>query len=239
MNVYILNQAEKTRLSEGIQAVWAIPFIDDIEDFIWEVVFSYVKDIPLVDTLNNIRSKMLFDVVDRINNIGWSAKSHQHTIRSGCDFEVVIQRADIFKKRALLGFEQLSINSDEQELGDAIWQHWYATKVRHDALAQNVNDMRICILLKSKDRRQYAYFEDDIAFYARENIAWRWTDSTKTGLQGIRKTDGFCVFRWYSNQKQLFERFVLPGDAYMFNLQPKRLPLPEVVQNLLAALHKP
>ena len=63
--MYHLNDKEKQRLVEAIRAVYTIPFVDDIEDYIWEAIFTYSKDIPSVDPLTNIRSKNLFDVVDK------------------------------------------------------------------------------------------------------------------------------------------------------------------------------
>ena len=47
--MYHLNDKEKQRLVEAIRAVYAIPFVDDIEDYIWEAIFTYSKDIPSVD----------------------------------------------------------------------------------------------------------------------------------------------------------------------------------------------
>ena len=43
--MYHLNDKEKQRLVEAIRAVYAIPFVDDIEDYIWEAIFTYVKDV--------------------------------------------------------------------------------------------------------------------------------------------------------------------------------------------------
>lgn len=230
-----LNAVEKERLKKAVQAVFAVPFIDDLEDFVWEAVFSYVRDVPLVDPLTNIRRKLLFDVIDPIRSIGWSVKALQWTIRPTCEFELVIQRADIFKKSEQLGFEELSRESSTAELGSALLKHWYAN-VHESARVQEVVDMRVSILLKSTDRKRYAYYEDNIVRYSEKELEWKWTDATKTGLQGIRTSDGFCVFRWYPNQKQLFERFTLPRDVYIFDLSPKRLPLSEAVDLLLNSL---
>ncbi len=55
--IFQLNQFEQLRLVKGITATIAIPFIDSIEDFIWEGIFCYTKEIPLVDPTKNIRSK--------------------------------------------------------------------------------------------------------------------------------------------------------------------------------------
>ena len=229
---------EQARLVEGIRTALAVPFIDDLEDYVWEVVFAHMKGINPVDPLENIRSKKLFDVIDPVTKIGWSAKALQWTIYPSCEFELVIQRADIFKKSTALGFERLTLETYTQTLGAALLAHWY-NKVRDDSIAQKVADKRICILLKSRNRRQFAYYEDVIAEYSVDELDWRWTDDNRTGLQGIRRSDDFCVFRWYPNQKQLFERFRLADDADIFSINIRRLPLEATIKLLLSVLDKP
>lgn len=231
-----LNNDEKKRLKKAIAAIYAIPFVDDIEDFIWEAVFAYTKNVPLVDPLINTRKKLLFDVTDSVNQIGWSIKASQHAISLPFSFEVVIQRADIFKKANALGFDNLTIDSPTQELGAALLKHWYEGKVDKDAKTQNVTDKRICVLLKSIDRTEYVYYEDKLRVYKNKDLIWTWTDETKTGLQARRKKDKVLVFRWYPNQKQFFERFALPKNAYSFSIDPVRLVANDVVQILLEAL---
>ncbi len=235
--MYQLTDSEKNRLTAGITAAFTIPFIDDIEDFIWEAIFAYTKAIPLVDPLTNIRSKRLFDVVDHERGIGWSIKATQTTtIRLPHIQEVVIQRADIFKKAKELGFAELSLTSSPDVLGAALLHHWYFEKVQRDAFYQQVSDKRVCLLLKSKDRRTYAYLEEALWEYTPDDLQWAWTNSTKTGLQGRRKSDDTLIFRWYPNQKHLFERFIFPEQAYLFHIEPQRLALDDVVALLLAAL---
>lgn len=94
-----------------------------------------------------------------------------------------------------------------------------------------------CEIHKSKDRKTYAFLEEDLSDYNPDELEWRWTTETKTGLQGIQKKDGFCVFRWYPNQKQFFERFILPENAYIFSIEPKRLSIDAVVDLLLDHLN--
>lgn len=236
--MYTLTDIEIERLKNGIQAVFTIPFIDDIEDFVWEAIFSYVKDIPIIDPLMHIRRKNLFDVVDLKQSIGWSAKAVQRpNIKIPDIFEVVIQRADIFKKSKELGFDELTMDSYPEDLGQAILKHWYEMKVFKDAIKQGVEDKRICILLKSGDRKKYAYFEEKLSEYKISELTWVWTNSNKDGLQGIRKSDNFCVFRWYPNQKHLFERFYLPNDAPIVAVDPRRLPLSELVDLLITRIN--
>ncbi len=150
--MYPLTSCERKKLKKALRAVYTIPFIDDVEDFIWEAIFCYVKDIPLADPLTNIRKKRLFDIVDSSASIGWSAKALQKEVRPHCKFEWVIQRADIFTKSQELGFNSLSVASPTRDLGLALWRHWYG-KVDGDAKEQSVTDKSVCILVKSKDRK--------------------------------------------------------------------------------------
>lgn len=236
--MYLQTETDLNRLAEGIRAAYATPFVDDLEDYIWEIIFSYVKNISLVDTLTHIRRKLLFDVIDEDRGIGWSAKALRTTVTPLAEFELVIQRADILKKREWLGFPELSLQSPPQQLGEALLKHWY-TKVSQDALAQNVQEKRIAILLKSRSLRKFALLEDDFAEYAPEALEWHWTDRSQIGLQGIHHEQKRVIFRWYRNQKQLFERFVVPLETQILELNPQRLPLETTVRLLLDALKLP
>jgi len=100
----------------------------------------------------------------------------------------------------------------------------------------NFSKIMISILLKSKNRKQYAFIEEKLKQYHPEELEWKWTDEQKNGLQGIRKNDGFRVFRWYPNQTHFFERFVMPQHTEIFNLNPKRLPVGEVIEMLMSRI---
>lgn len=175
-------------------------------------------------------------MVDKDRKIGWSIKAAQRAINLPCEFEVVIQRADIFKKANALGFNILSIHSPTEQLGAALLKHWYDEKVKQDASLQGVEEKRVCILLKSPDRKNYVYFEEELIEYSNQDLKWAWTDETKTGLQAKRVEDEALIFRWYPNQKQFFERFTFPVDSYEFSIEPQRLEASDVVELLLAKL---
>ena len=224
-----LTDIQKDKLQKGIKAALSIPFIDSLEDFIWEGIFCYAINLNLPDHMQQIRSKRLFDIVDDVNKIGWSAKAVQWTIKDKGEFELVIQRADVFKKCVELGMPNLTINSDPNDIGIALIRHWQ-NKVLSDAVIQNVEDKRVCILIKSVNKKQYAYFEEELAVYDTNDLKWKWTDDTKTGLQGIRKDDNFCVYRWYPNQKQFFERFKYEAqNNFQFEITPQRVDLDELI----------
>lgn len=232
---YYLTNNELTRMITGLKAAISIPFIDDIEDYILEALWEYCKNINGPDPFYNIRSKRLFDVVDTSTNIGWSVKSIQWPFYDGCQFELVIQRADVFKKAEELGFPALSKNSDPNLIGSALLKHWQL-KIDTDAFTQHVISRRIMILLKSNDKQSFAILEEDIKQYLPHELTWEWTNSNKNGLQAFRKSDGMCVYRWYPSQKQFFERFILPASSQKINIKPLRLTKAQVIDILLPYL---
>ncbi len=78
-------------------------------------------------------------------------------------------------------------------------KHWNK-KINEDAVAQNVSDQRIMVLLKTEDKRHFAIYEESIKQYLPEELYWQWTNSKKSGLKGYRKSDNMCVYRWYPSQ---------------------------------------
>lgn len=238
MKTFQLTAPERERLSEAIVAILSIPVIDDIEDYVWEAIFAYVKQISIADPIYQIRRKHLFDVVDPAQGIGWSLKAIVWSLRAQAEFELVIQRADILKKATQLGFSKLNLKSDPQQLGAALLQHWQQ-KVDDDADRQGVTDRRVAILLKSRSRQQFAYYESILQKYTPDDLHWTWTNDTYTGLQGRRKRDNVLVYRWYPNQKQFFERYILPEDTETFSLTPIRITVDELIRLLKDRIDNP
>ena len=220
---------EFQRFNDALVTCYAFPFIDSIEDYIVEAMLEYARCIDGIDPLLAIRSKKLYDVVDEKSHIGWSVKSVQISNVDNRDFELVIQRADIFKKAKELGFDSLTKDSPTADLGAALMKHW-GDKVDLDAIDQNVKERRIFILLKSrKNALNFAIYEAPLVVRNPQDLVWEWTNESKTGLQGRDKKTGRCVHRWYPGQKQLFECFSLPEKVKYFTINPTRLQKEEVV----------
>lgn len=234
---YFLDTNELKRMEYGLKVAMSIPFIDDIEDYIVEAIWEYAKNIDGIDPLYNIRSKKLYDVVDTKTKRGWSVKSIQWAFREECEFELVIQRAAVYKKAEALGFEPLDSNSDPNRIGVALLKHWN-NKVNEDAISQGVDDRRIMILLKTEDKQKFAVLEEEIKQYTPDELYWEWTNKSKNGLKGYRKSDNMCVYRWYPSQTQFFERFVLPKGTQTINIKPVRLSKNQVVDILLPFLEE-
>lgn len=219
--LYKLSPVEKTRLQRAVRAALSVPFIAGVEGYVWEAIFHYVKGLALPNPHTGKRKKLLFDAVNANTRIGWSLKAVQKSPDSSPSFELVIQRADILKKKETLGFPRLTLKSSTAELGRAILAHWNK-KIDDDMKKQRVDSPRIAVLLKSSNHRRYALLEQDLHKFTPNELTWSWTDATRTGLQARRK-DNSVALRWYPNQKQLFESFSLSAECYRFEVTPDPL----------------
>lgn len=228
-----LNAKTVERLAKALRYCYSVPFIDDVEDFVWEAIWSYGIGIEAPDPLN--RSKRLFDITDPKKRVGWSAKTLVWRFETSKECEFVIQRADVFKKARDLGFKSLNEDSAPQEIGDAVLEHW-SRKVREDMNFQGVDNPRVTVLLKNLVAKnsevvlKWAVLEEALIIPQREDISWSWTNSDHLGLQGTRKSDGFVLFRWYRNQKQLFERMKFPADLTMREISITRKTADEILK---------
>jgi hypothetical protein len=175
--------------------------------------------------------------VDRSRKRGWSAKTLKWKIEPGAELELVIQRADVFDKAEDLGFPGLSTKSKPGEIGAAVLKHW-GRKIAKDMAKQGVTHARTAILLKSDDRKTFYLYEHKLHVYNARELRWSWATADKKGLKGVLKANDFNVFKFYPNQKQLFERYALPDKLEAFTIDRRQLEAERVVQLLLAELEK-
>ncbi|MEH2036024.1 hypothetical protein [Nostoc sp.] len=234
----MLTDNEIERLSQAIIATIASPVIGSIEDYTWEAIFHYVKDIPLSDPALG-RSKLLYDAVDLVTKTGWSLKSLQlNSLNFTNPFLFVIQRADVIKKAVQLGFPGLSEQSLPNELGSAIIQHWNQKIILSQA-AQSVVNSYEGILLKTIKGYEYIYCEFPLNPLDPNTFSWSWTVDRTTGglgagLQG--SVAGKIELVWYKNQKQLFRARTIPTQAVRITVERTRLTLDRYVETVLSAL---
>lgn len=236
-----LTDEETQRLESALVAAWAVPLIDDVEDFIWEAIFCYAKGRPVPDTLREGRCKLLCDVVDVRRRTGWSLKALQcANLDPGAGFEFVIQRADIFGKWRHLGLLEPPTreHTDPAILGKALIDHWNA-KVEGDTRSQKVATGYIGILLKSNDRRQYVYIQERLLQFDPDDYSWQWARGTGKGLQARRRLDDRMVLKWYPSGAQLFQCMAIPADATRVNIEPQRLRERAFVRIMLRAIQRP
>ena len=161
------------------------------------------------------KRKLLFDVCQ--GSIGWSLKTLLWSnLEPETSFEVVIQRCDILKDKAL------SIQSDVVTLGRRILQHF--NRFGEESLhKQDIDDARCGFLLRNRAERDFVFFQQRYQFYSDGGVIWRWANSDQRSLLGFR--DGKLVLRWYRSGTQLFGVYSIPGDANTFRLDWQRVDL--------------
>jgi len=234
----VLKENEIERLRQAIIATIASPVIGSIEDYAWEAIFHYIKNIPLSDPALG-RSKLLYDVVDITTATGWSLKSLQlSSLTSVNTFLFVIQRADVIKKAAQLGFPDLSEQSSPADLGAAIVQHWNE-KIISSKASQNITNSYEGILLKTIRGYEYIYCEFPLDPFDPNDFSWVWTVDRVTGRSGAGlqgSIAGKTELVWYKNQKQLFRARTIPPEAVHIRVERNRLTPDRYVQTILSAL---
>ncbi|MBD2442648.1 MAG: hypothetical protein ACKO3K_18540 [Cuspidothrix sp.] len=234
----MLTENEIERLKQAIIATVASPVIGSIEDYAWEAIFHYVKDIPLTDPALG-RSKLLYDAVNFLTKTGWSLKSLQlSNLKISSTFFFVIQRADVISKADQLGFPGLTELSPPEQLGAAIIQHWNEKLITNQSL-QGVENSYESILLKTIKGNEYVYCEYPLYPLDPTTFNWAWTVNKKTGKSGagLQGSAGDKIeLVWYKNQKQLFKARIIPSEAVRINIERTRLNPENYVKTILAAL---
>ncbi len=234
----MLTENEIERLKQAIIATVASPVIGSIEDYAWEAIFHYVKDIPLTDPALG-RSKLLYDEVNFLTKTGWSLKSLQlSNLKISSTFFFVIQRADVISKADQLGFPGLTELSPPEQLGAAIIQHWNEKLITNQSL-QGVENSYESILLKTIKGNEYVYCEYPLYPLDPTTFNWAWTVNKKTGKSGagLQGSAGDKIeLVWYKNQKQLFKARIIPSEAVRINIERTRLNPENYVKTILAAL---
>lgn len=222
----MLTSEEIERLRQAIIATIVSPVVGSIEDYSWEAIFHYVKNLPLTDPALG-RSKLLHDAVDLKNKTGWSLKTLQlSSLASGTPFLFVIQ-TDVVKKAVQLGFPGLKETSLPADIGAAIIKHWNE-KITTSRLVQGVTTSYEGILLKTIKGIQYVYCEYPLNPLDPTTFSWAWTvdrntGGTGAGLQG--SVAGKTELVWYKNQKQLFKAQTIYPQAVRINIERNRLTL--------------
>ncbi|GAB1540174.1 hypothetical protein NUACC21_28430 [Scytonema sp. NUACC21] len=234
----MLTENEVERLRKAIIATVASPVIGSIEDYAWEAIFHYIKDIPLSDPALG-RSKLLYDAVDISTQTGWSLKSLQlNNLAVGSTFLFVIQRADVIKKAVQLGFPGLTERSSPEEIGAAIIQHWNE-KILTSQSVQGVVNSYEGILLKTIQGNEYAYCEYALEPLDPTTFSWAWTVNKTSGKEGVGlqgNVAGKTDLVWYKNQKQLFKARIILPEAVLISIERVRLVSDRYVDTILEAL---
>lgn len=206
----------KENIKDYVEVILSMPFAGKLNGESWEYLVADAYRLPHVPT------KLLYDVVDLPNQIGRSVKTIRGHVTLGGRVEPIIARADIYSKAAELGYDSLSDKDHPQYLGNALIRFWNDKMTDHADLI-GIKTKKISMLVKSFDLTTFAYFEKDLEQYYEDDFLWRWTDDQKVSLVGIPRGKDYWKFKWTPKGQQLFERWLIPRDAYIFEVNPKHL----------------
>lgn len=204
----------KKNIKDYVKLILSMPFAGKLNGENWEYLVADAYNLPHVPT------KLLYDVVDIQNKIGRSVKTIRGNTTRGARVEPIIARADIYGKATELGYDELSDKDHPQYLGNALIRFWN-NKMQEHADLLGIRTKKISILVKSSSLTQFAYFEKDLEPYYEDNFKWRWTDDQRVGLVGFPEGKDYWKFKWNPKGQQLFERWLIPRDAYIFEVEPQ------------------
>jgi hypothetical protein len=215
----------KKVIKENVEVILSMPFAGKLNGDNWEYLVSDAYDIFHIPT------KLLYDVVDLETAIGRSVKTIRGPVAIGARVEPIIARADVFSKANELGYDDLSANDHPQYIGNALIRFWN-DKVENHADLLGIKTRKISMLVKSDNLTKFAYFEKDIDRYDEDTFEWTWTSNQKVGLQGKIKGTDYWKFKWNPKEHQLFERWLIPKNAYIFEITPRHFTMKELKKAL-------
>jgi hypothetical protein len=204
----------KKNIKDYVEVILSMPFAGKLNGESWEYLVADAYNLPHIPT------KLLYDVIDLKNLIGRSVKTIRGRVTRGARVEPIIARADIYGKALELGYDELSEKDHPQYLGNALIRFWN-DKMQDHADLIGIKAKKISMLVKSFELTEFAYFEKDLEQYNEDDFKWRWTDDQRVGLIGFPEGKDYWKFKWNPKGQQLFEAWVIPNNAYIFEVTPK------------------
>ena len=136
-------------------------------------------------------------------------------------FEVVLQRCDILKDRGL------SLESPIEVLGERLLQHLNDFCLR-SARDQKVSDCRDGFLIRSRNERDFIFFQQRHRLYHSSEVTWQWSNEMKRSMMG--HLNGELILRWYRSGTQLFGVYHTPAKHSAFHIDWERAGLDEAIE---------
>ncbi len=102
-------------------------------------------------------------------------------------------------------------HKDIQATGKAVLAIW--NKRVNEALGEH-NDIRVAILIRNLETKEFVLFEENAARYAADDYVW--TKNGRNNFEGHDKVTGEHKFTWQSHGGQFTVKRVVPGSAIKF-----------------------
>lgn len=159
-------------------------------------------------------SKPLGLVDVTINKTGWSIKTVKQTQ------PLVARTVRLISGRNSPDYSSNIENprADPQKTGDAVLDIWNA---RFNLVAVAFNDIRIGVLIRNMEARQFCLFE--VPIHQLPVTEYEWSFNRNGNLEGRQKTTGKHCFTWQPHGSQFTVIREVPGSAHRF-LLPAEIP---------------
>ncbi|MDE0309948.1 MAG: hypothetical protein OXI60_08995 [Acidiferrobacterales bacterium] len=112
-------------------------------------------------------------------------------------------------------------HADLQKTGDAVLSIWNA---RLNTARNEHNDLRIVVLIRNVETKQFVIFEDELRQYAAGN--YKWGLNPRGNLNGCERNGGRHVFTWQFHGGQFTVLRNIPASARRFAIN-RDVPLVE------------
>ena len=159
------------------------------------------------------------------NSCAWSVK----TVKHKTPFRAQVIRLISGRNSPVFSAGISDPLEDVKATGRAVLEIW---NERVAIAGDQFDDLRMIVLVRNPDRKEYALFDTNIVRYT--PIDYAWTLNSRGNLEGLNRTTGKHVFTWQPHGSQFTIIKQIPSSALMFRVV-KSPPILEVhqVMNLI------
>ena len=165
----------------------------------------------------------LADVVH--NTTGWSVK----TVKASTPAKAERVRLISGRNSPDYSFDINNPRTDIQATGNAVLSIWNS---RLNGARDKYEDMRVMVLVRNMETREFLLFEEEMARYVANDYVW--SVNQRGNLEGHRKSDGKHCFTWQPHGAQFTVIRDVPGSARPFKINHE-VPLVDQ-QRILSAI---
>ncbi len=143
----------------------------------------------------------------------WGAK----TVKSKHPHKAKTVRLISGRNSPAYSFDQQSLDTDAQILGDDVLEIWNA---RVEAVRAKFSHLRTVVLVKSHDLTELAVFETETILYPPKNYIWR--RNPRNNLEAYDKGSNIHKFTWQPHGSQFTIIESVPKKCLLIKVRPPR-----------------
>ena len=109
-------------------------------------------------------------------------------------------------------------HSDPEQTGRAVLAIWNA---RVDEALDEFNELRIVVLVRNMQTREFAIFEEEAVRFTPAD--YQWAFNRRGVLEGRNRVGGYHHFSWQPSGSQFTVRRIVPASARRFSIRRNRV----------------